>query len=239
MAKLQIVALQKKGDLTKPQNEEAAPIHRTPKASTTHVDRVKAEFARQDREDKTEKKKTQAEHFLAWKQKRRTMVVRHNPYRGGLCLTHWKEVLDWNEKCKLLAWRLATTPGGKSDPDWYPTLQALQNARNKRDKLINKQEKEWEANKKGEAWKKQRDKEASELGKKMQKDARKARQARKKALKAANRLDLLEHEKRLLQMQLAAAQAKNTQWARVEEGRKRFMAAHGKALEVPGATEER
>ena len=247
MSKLQIVSLQKKSDLTKPDEAKPSdllalsmplPIQKSPKAERTNYWRVKSELDDLEDSEREERKKSQAEHFLAWKQKRRRMIVRHNMHRDGILLTNWKAVLDWNQKCKDLAWRLATTPGGKSDPDWYPTLQALQNARNKRDKLINKQEKEWEANKRGEGWKRQQDKEAADRHRKLQAEQRKARERRRKALQQASRLDLLEHEKRLLQMELAASKAKNTQWARVEEGRKRFMAAHGKALEVPGATSE-
>lgn len=257
MSKLQIVSLQKKSDLTKPDEQKAEeqaaadlarvmsqPAFMLPRKET-NLERVKREISQQAVEEAKERKRQKqldkAEELANWVQnaeKKRRFIVRHNTHRDGILLEYYSTVHDWNEKCKLLAWRLATTPGGKSDPDWYPTFRALQNARSKRDKAIAKQQRAWEYAKKGLNWRKEREKEAAERDKKLREQKRLAKAARQKALKDANRLDLLEHEKRLLQFQLAAAQAKNTQWARVEEGRRRFMEAHGKALEVPGATSE-
>ena len=250
MEKLEIASLQKKGDLTKP--DEAKPgdhllyVMRQPLIKTeSNVRRVHRELTEAGIKDKKEREKQRqlekAEELAHWVQsaeKRRRLIVRHNMHRDGILLEDWKKVLELNEKCKLLAWRLATTPGGKDDPDWYPTFKGLQRARKKRDKAIMRQERAWEYAKKGLDWKKEREKQAADRDKKLRLDRQLAKQARKKALRDAKRLDVLEHEKRLLQMELARAKVKNTQWDRVEEGRKRFMKAHGKALEVPGATSE-
>ena len=255
MSKLEIVSLQKKGDLTKPDdqkvNEQAAadlarvmaqPVFMLANKET-NLQRVKREISEQAAEEAKERKRQKqlekAEVFANWvhkDDKKLRLVVRHNTHRDGILLEYYETVHTWNEKCKLLAWRLATTPGGKNDPDWYPTFKQLQRARKKRDKAISKQQRAWEYAKKGLNWRKEHEKQCAERDKKLREQKAAARQARRKALKDAKRLDVLEHEKRLLQLQLAAAQAKNTQWARVEEGRRRFMEAHGKALEVPGAT---
>ena len=257
MSKLEIVSLQKKGDLTKPDDQKVdeqaladlarvmtQPAFMLPRKET-NLERVKREINQQAAEEAKERKRQKqldkAEELANWVQKaekKRRLLVRHDMHRDGILLEDWRKVLDLNEKCKLLAWRLATTPGGKNDPDWYPTFKELQRARKKRDKAILSQERAWAYAKKGLDWKKERNKQCAERDKKLANDKRLAKQARKKALIDAKRLDVLEHEKRLLKLQLAASQAKNTQWARVEEGRKRFMEAHGKALEVPGATSE-
>ena len=258
MSKLEIVSLQKKGDLTKPDEKAvqkaeeqamsdlkkvmAQPAFLLPKKET-NLERVKREIsqaaAEEAKERQRQKQLDKAEELANWVQKaekKRRLIVRHNTHRDGILLEYYSTVHDWNEKCKLLAWRLATTPGGKNDPDWYPTFKQLQRARKKRDTAIRKQQVSWEFAKKGLDWRKEQEKKAKERDKLLNQQKVAARQARKKALQDAKRLDVLEHEKRLLQMQLAAANAKNTQWDRVAEGRRRYLEAHGKALEVPGAT---
>ena len=243
MEKLEIMSLQKKGDLTKPDKAERGdrlhlPINFKPqKVDRTNYERVQREISQAAAEEAKERQKQKqlekAEELANSVQragKKRRLIVRHNTHRDGILLENWKKVLDLNENCKALAWRLATTPGGKSDPDWYPTFKALQKARKKRDKAIRSQERAWEFAKKGLDWKKEHDKENAERYRKTREAQKMAKAARKRALADANRLDLLEHENRLLQMKLAAAQAKSTQWARVEEGRKRYIEAHGEAL---------